>query len=213
MFSLCVLEDDIRVVPQDLTKQADDAVASFIESRFVDKVLIGKIKSSTRAGLRITLGFFDDVIVPEHALQDPSFFDDSEKLWIWKFDGNDMYMDVGETVRVRVHSLRYNTPPTPIQLQNAQGDDKLIGTALRPFSPLEVVGDINGDGLGLLSWWDSTRRRGSTIAHTHDPPPMLPPPLASGGGRGFQWGWPRTAPVFGSTRGGGSTKAALSMHL
>jgi len=85
--------------------------------------------------------------------QDPSFFDDSEKLWIWKFDGNDMYMDVGETVRVRVHSLRYNTPPTPIQLQNAQGDDKLIGTALRPFSPLEVVGDINGDGLGLLSWW------------------------------------------------------------
>ena len=35
MFSLCVLEDDIRVVPQDLTKQPEEAVTSVIESRFL----------------------------------------------------------------------------------------------------------------------------------------------------------------------------------
>ena len=36
---------------------------------------------------------------------------------------------------------------------SASEADKLIGTAARPFSPFEVVGDVNGDGLGLLSWW------------------------------------------------------------
>ena len=35
-------------------------------------------------------------MVPEHSLQDPSYFDDTEKLWMWKFEGNDMYMDLGE---------------------------------------------------------------------------------------------------------------------
>ena len=33
------------------------------------------------------------------------------------------------------------------------GDDKLLGTAARPFSPMEVIGDIYDDGLGLLTWW------------------------------------------------------------
>eukprot|EP00955_Chlamydomonas_euryale_P010422 111793-Chlamydomonas_euryale.AAC.4 len=31
-------------------------------------------------------------------LQDPSFFEEAERLWVWKFDGNNMYMDLGETV-------------------------------------------------------------------------------------------------------------------
>lgn len=33
------------------------------------------------------------------------------------------------------------------------GDDKLLGTAAKPFAPMEVTGSINEDGLGLLSWW------------------------------------------------------------
>mmetsp|Transcript_8920 Transcript_8920/g.19028 ORF Transcript_8920/g.19028 Transcript_8920/m.19028 type:complete len:205 (-) Transcript_8920:682-1296(-) len=120
---------------------------------FAGEVLVGKLKSSSREGLRISLGFFDDVLIPEYALQDPSFFDDQEKLWVWKFDGNDMYMDLGEEVRFRVHTLRFQAPPTPLQQQNATGEERLLGTAAKPFSPFEVVGEINGDGLGLTSWW------------------------------------------------------------
>lgn len=102
-----------------------------------------------------------------------------------------MYMDLQEEVRFRVHSVKFNSIPTPAQLLAMQGkqhlptivpqraagqrsqpvvtfrsdlgadvaslpaagDDKLIGTAARPFAPMEVIGDINGDGLGLSSWW------------------------------------------------------------
>lgn len=72
--------------------------------------------------MRVSLGFFEDIYVPEHALQDPSLFDDNEKLWMWKFDDNDMYMDLQEEVRFRVDSVKFLPLPTPLQLQNATGN-------------------------------------------------------------------------------------------
>ena len=33
---------------------------------------------------------------PPILLQDPSYFDETEGLWMWKFEGNDMFMDIGE---------------------------------------------------------------------------------------------------------------------
>ncbi|GIL79729.1 hypothetical protein Vretimale_12372 [Volvox reticuliferus] len=199
MFIITKIEDQIRVLPQDLTKTPVDAVTAVIEQRFVDKVipnlglvvtiydvlhieggfvypndgaaffkvqfrvvvfrpfigeiLVGKLKSCSREGLRVSLDFFEDVLIPEHALQDPSFYDESERLWVWKFDGNDMYMDLKEIIRFRVQSIKFSAPPTPLQLENATGDDKLLGTAAKPFSPMVIMGDINGDGLGLTTWW------------------------------------------------------------
>jgi hypothetical protein len=29
-----------------------------------------------------------------------------------------------------------------------------VGTDGNPFQPLYIVGDIDGDGLGCLSWWE-----------------------------------------------------------
>lgn len=54
---------------------------------FVGEVITGTLIGSTKEGVRVSLDFFNDVIVPEHSLQDPSFFNEAEKLWVWKFDG------------------------------------------------------------------------------------------------------------------------------
>lgn len=51
-------------------------------------------------GLRLSLGFTEDIVVPEHSLQEPSYYDEVEKLWMWKFEGNDMYIDLGEPLIV-----------------------------------------------------------------------------------------------------------------
>ena len=37
------------------------------------------------------------------------------------------------------------------QLRQVVGDDQLLGTAAKPFASPEIIGDISGDGLGLLS--------------------------------------------------------------
>ncbi|KAL6747919.1 DNA-directed RNA polymerase II, 19 kDa polypeptide, partial [Haematococcus lacustris] len=120
---------------------------------FAGEVIVGKLKSCTKEGLHISLTFFEDIFVPEHALQDPSFYNESEKAWVWKWDGNDMFMDVGEEVRLKVHSVRFNPPPNPHDLANAVGDDKLLGTAAKPYVPMQVIGGVNEDGLGMLAWW------------------------------------------------------------
>jgi hypothetical protein len=38
---------------------------------------------------------------------------------------------------------------------NASEEEKLIGTAVKPFSHFEVIGRVDESGLGLLSWWQA----------------------------------------------------------
>jgi hypothetical protein len=47
----------------------------------------------------VGLDFFEDAVVPDYALQDPSLFDTAEGVWKWTYDGNDMYMDAGVSWR------------------------------------------------------------------------------------------------------------------
>lgn len=54
---------------------------------YVGEVIVGRLKSCSREGLKVSVDFFDDIIIPEYALQEPSFYNESEKLWVWKFDG------------------------------------------------------------------------------------------------------------------------------
>ena len=46
----------------------------------------------------VTLGFFEDIIIPPHKLQHPSRFDQTERVWVWEYDTgdgekHDLFMD------------------------------------------------------------------------------------------------------------------------
>jgi hypothetical protein len=52
--------------------------------------------------LPVTLGFFDDIIIPPNALQHPSRFDETEQAWVWEYntvdgDKHDLFMDPGRS--------------------------------------------------------------------------------------------------------------------
>lgn len=75
----------------------------------------------------MSLGFFDDILIPPTALQHPSKFNETEQAWVWEYDtgdGNkhDLFMDAGETIRFRVTAETFNeTCPTgPIGVQDNQ---------------------------------------------------------------------------------------------
>ena len=70
-----------------------------------------------RKGLWVSLTFFDDVFVPAHSLQSPSVFNEEEKLWLWEFDDNKMYMDIDEPVKLRVKDVKFRAVPTAAQLK------------------------------------------------------------------------------------------------
>ncbi|CAK9193327.1 hypothetical protein BDL97_01G199200 [Sphagnum fallax] len=145
---LCVTLYDIKAVEGGFVFPGDGAPRFTVDFRlvmfrpFVGEVLIAKLKTCDKSGLYLSLGsFFDDIHIPEHLLQQPSTFDEDEKLWVWNYNGTPMYMDLDEDVRFRVVQVKY--PPIPIeQEKNA-----------KPFAPMQITGDVNADGLGLVAWW------------------------------------------------------------
>eukprot|EP00095_Tigriopus_kingsejongensis_P003198 snap_masked-scaffold50_size457468-processed-gene-0.1 protein:Tk03198 transcript:snap_masked-scaffold50_size457468-processed-gene-0.1-mRNA-1 annotation:"dna-directed rna polymerase iii subunit rpc8" len=108
---------------------------------FVEEVLQGKIKSCTRQGVFVSLGFFDDILIKPEALQHPKRFDETEQVWVWEYptdEGHhDMFMDPGETIRFRVISEHFvDTSPSAPDLhpkdpsaalaQGSEPEDKKI---------------------------------------------------------------------------------------
>lgn len=147
---------------------------------FVEEVLVGRIKScSQQTGVAVTLGFFDDIVIPPEALQHPSRFDENEQVWVWEYpteegDHHDMYMDIGEEIRFRVTSETFvDTSPCtepkaepPTQSGESVGGDKGPGAATTTVAdivehqeekkiPYLIQASVNEPGLGLLSWWKS----------------------------------------------------------
>ena len=96
---------------------------------FPQEVLTGKIKSSDESGIRITLGFFDDIYVPYHLIPKPCAFDHQERAWFWLYEARTeqiaadpllsqpderMYLDTAEAVRFTVESdAFYDAEPGP----------------------------------------------------------------------------------------------------
>lgn len=61
----------------------------------------------------VTLGFFDDIFIPYHYLQENSEFNADEQVWVWMYDENEMFMDLEETIRFRVESEQFfDTSPS-----------------------------------------------------------------------------------------------------
>lgn len=107
---------------------------------FVGEILSGRIEKSSAHGLRLSLGFFNDIYVPVHLLQQPCKLGPGD-IWIWQHECGELTLDLDEEVHFRVADVKY--PSIPIE----QKEDE------EPFAPMEIIGDIYGDGLGLLSWW------------------------------------------------------------
>lgn len=107
---------------------------------FTGEILVGKISGYDDKGLQVSLDFFSDICIPAHLMQCGTERGEDGR-WIWKTNGDELYLDIDDEIRFLVSSIKY--PPIPVE-QNE--DDK-------PFAPMQINGSINGDGLGLLAWW------------------------------------------------------------
>lgn len=139
---------------------------------FVGEVLEGKIRScSIEEGIRCSLEFFDDIMVPPPFMQKNTIFDSKDGVWCWNYktqvndsdDGGEesitkMYLDVGEPIRFRVVSVEF-TEKAPIR-KDALMSARAATLAGLPQeenvvleTPFKVNVSINEDGLGLIKWW------------------------------------------------------------
>lgn len=144
----------------------------------LDEVLVGKVKGCSRnEGVRVSLGFFEDILIPPEALQHPQRFDEAEQVWVWEYpseDGHvDLFMDSGEEVRFRVTAEQFvDTSPSTAAAAAAEAsaaggsrqgpqddgdvaDDRLEDQPDGQKVPYQLMASVNEPGLGLLSWWNS----------------------------------------------------------
>ncbi|XP_043493777.1 DNA-directed RNA polymerase III subunit RPC8 [Polistes fuscatus] len=160
---LCIALHDITKIEESYIFPGDGSSHTKVFFRFIvfrpfmEEILIGKIRSCGPDGVHVTLGFFEDIVIPPHKLQHPSRFDFQERVWIWEYDTgdggkHDLFMDPGESIRFRVFEEDFKeTLPTGPRNSN-QNVEKAEASNVSPYS---LNGAIDEPGLGLLTWWEN----------------------------------------------------------
>ena len=105
--------------------------------------------------------------------------DTSERLWVWTYQDHDLFLDLGEEIRIRVTGIEFArqsggpmmnlteeeiaaaAPGGSLATVNAQVIEAAAAkkqakkaTIANFEPPMKVIASIKDDGLGLLAWWD-----------------------------------------------------------
>ncbi|KAF9648639.1 polymerase III polypeptide H [Thelephora ganbajun] len=171
---LCIAVFDLAEVGEGKVRYGDGCLWYKLTFRmvifrpFVSEVILAKVKSSDEDGIRLSVGFFDDMYIPLTYLPEPSAFDPNERAYFWLPSAADsgtkptvhdmldsqtterMYIDAGEIVRVRVESDEFydhEPGPPPKALEG------VLVLREQKKAPYTIVCSIAEQGLGPVSWW------------------------------------------------------------
>nr|XP_057905306.1 DNA-directed RNA polymerase III subunit RPC8 [Doryrhamphus excisus] len=172
---LCICLYDITKLEDSYIFPGDGASHTKVHFRYVvfhpflEEILVGKIKYCSQEGVHVTMGFFDDILIPPESLQQPTKFDEAEQVWLWEYEtdegAHDLYMDQGEEIRFRVSDeifvdtsptgpTKDATPALPGQ-STAPPPPPVQDSGEKKEAPYTLIGTICEPGLGLLSWWNN----------------------------------------------------------
>lgn len=149
---------------------------------FLGESIVGIVKSSSPAGIRVSLKFFDDIHIPVRALQYPSAYDPSLNEFFWASEFSDpeaassmpadlmsypeerrLYVQVGQPIRIRIEAEHFfdvgpkEAPkaanPPPEGAEVNVLEEQLRKEREEGVPPFSLVASCNGPGLGILAWW------------------------------------------------------------
>jgi DNA-directed RNA polymerase III subunit RPC8 len=173
---LCISFFDFVSADDPYIYPAEGAVHQLINFRlvvfrpFVNEVLVGRVISSSREGLRVSLEFFDDILIPHTFLQNPYEYSEKTNTWNWLYVNDDedneavqsLPYEINEIIRFKVRAVNINAPTTSSAKVN-QNDNSVGAVRNRSLSigngedmilpAMQVIGSVQGDGLGMCCWW------------------------------------------------------------
>ncbi|KAJ6457153.1 RNA polymerase III subunit Rpc25-domain-containing protein [Mycena vitilis] len=134
---------------------------------FTSEILLAKVMSSDHNGIRLSLGFFDDIYVPVAYLPQPNAFDPNERAHFWLPESQlkphelldsptveRMWIDKGEVVRVRVEADEfYDDEPGPVKM----ADGVQVVREVQARAPFTITVSMEDQGLGPTSWWSAAQ--------------------------------------------------------
>lgn len=143
----------------------------------IGEVIKGRIRSSSEEGIHVSIGFFDDILIPATCMREEMYFEPSEQVWLWKYDEETkMYLDNGEQISLRILNEQF-TESAPLQKDalmaaraaslnpmSRNNEESVEELSLKPSStPYKIIASIAEDGLGPLKWWQNEEEPCTTI--------------------------------------------------
>ncbi|RYP41779.1 hypothetical protein DL767_000795 [Monosporascus sp. MG133] len=150
---LCICMYDLLWASEGLIGHGTGMVNVNVEFRlivfrpFKGETILGKISSATPDGIHIRTDFFEEIFVPYKELPENTEFDHNEQAWKWIVDGEPMYYDKNEMVRLQVIDETWNDQMPDSAEQEALDKAKKV-------SPYNIQGSMLKEGLGVCLWWD-----------------------------------------------------------
>ncbi|CCE83705.1 Piso0_004291 [Millerozyma farinosa CBS 7064] len=116
---------------------------------FVGEVLTGWVSQCTAEGIKVRLGFFDDIFVPRNYFFENCEFKPTEKAWVWRPDDEtELYIDVNEKIRFRIEEEVF----VNVKADTRENEDEETKANRAP--PYAILASCQTDGMGCISWWD-----------------------------------------------------------
>ncbi|PLW31591.1 hypothetical protein PCANC_16227 [Puccinia coronata f. sp. avenae] len=151
---------------------------------FIGEHIIGTVKSTSPAGVRVSLKFFDDIYIPLRSLQTPSAYDPSLNEFFWASEYSDpemassmpadllscgeeqrLYMQIGQPIRIRIEQEHFldvspkeapKAPaPSPDGAEANSVEEQLRKEREEGIPPYSLIASCDGPGLGIIAWWQS----------------------------------------------------------
>ncbi|PWN33000.1 uncharacterized protein FA14DRAFT_174643 [Meira miltonrushii] len=153
---------------------------------FIGEILVGKVKSSDENGLRITMGFFDDIHITPEGMPQPSAYDRQEAAWFWVWLSEEsenvdailedayeskkderFYIYKDELVRFVIDGDEFNEPeppgPNAWKESNAgkapgqTGTDAITVDTSKRIAPYKIKASMSIQGTGMVNWWSEAQ--------------------------------------------------------
>ena len=111
---LCIALHDILHVGESHLHPGNAAQHTAVEFHlvifkpYVGEVMTGTVVASDPQGMRVSLGFFDDIHVPHRLLQHPSQWSAEEGVWVWNVTpDHQLFYDLENELRFRVEEVSF----------------------------------------------------------------------------------------------------------
>ncbi|KAK4695519.1 DNA-directed RNA polymerase III subunit RPC8, partial [Phenoliferia sp. Uapishka_3] len=145
---------------------------------YIGEALVGKVQSQSEAGISVSVGFFDDILVTPNLLRDQMAFDIVRRAYFWYPDDaqgplttaqllqtptdSRLYIERRDWVRLRVEEehwddsspLNGKVPPSGELPPGANGEVNPAAAVVPGKAPYAIVCSMAEDGTGVLDWWD-----------------------------------------------------------
>ncbi|KAE8540409.1 hypothetical protein D1P53_003354 [Cryptococcus gattii VGV] len=137
---------------------------------FVGEVIVGRVLSTTKSYIRVSLGFFQDIYIVPSLLPPNSAYDPQQKAFFWVASDDEstltqeqllntvvserLYIDPGEAIRFRVDSIEWqDVRPTPQAMLAEMNGEAVEGKDPIEKAGFKILATIAESGLGVTAWW------------------------------------------------------------